>query len=105
MMFLILNQIIEDEFIVRFKDSFSKETFVKKHRNIVKKEIYGLNAVVIKTKDINKIEKNSSILYIQNAVNYKITFIPNDSLFRKYQWNAYITYLDKAWDITKGSQT
>lgn len=105
MMFLILNQIIEDEFIVRFKDSFSKETFVKKHRNIVKKEIYGLNAVVIKTKDINKIEKSSSIAYIQNAINYRITFIPNDSLFRKYQWNAYVTYLDKAWDITKGSQT
>ncbi|MEO0144196.1 MAG: S8 family serine peptidase [candidate division WOR-3 bacterium] len=102
MIFLILSQIIPDEYIIRFKDSASKEKFIRNYRQIVKKEVYGLNAVVIKTKDISQIQKTSDILYIQNAINYKIFFNPNDSLY-KYQYNAYITYLDKAWDITQGS--
>lgn len=101
MILSLISYIIQDEYVIRFKDSLLMQNFVASHKNIVKKQVYGLNALVIKAKDPPKI--TSDILYIQNAINYRINYIPNDSLFRKYQWNAYITYLDKAWDITTGS--
>ncbi|MEO0203108.1 MAG: S8 family serine peptidase [candidate division WOR-3 bacterium] len=102
MIFSIFLQIIPDEYIINFRNKTSKENFVRSYRHLIKKEVYGLNAVVIKTKNLSQISITSDILYIQNAVNYRIFFNPNDSLY-KYQWNSYITYLDKAWNITKGS--
>ncbi len=105
MSLILISQIIQDEYIIRFRDNSSKQKFMNTHKSIVKKEVYGLNAIVVKTNDISKIQKSSDILYIQNAINFRINFTPNDTYYKNYQWNAYVTYLDKAWDITTGSQS
>lgn len=101
MILSLIFHVIENEYVIRFKSESAVQSFLIRYKDIVKKQVYGLNALVVKTKYPPKI--TSDILYIQNAINYRINYIPNDSLFRKYQWNAYVTYLDKAWDITTGS--
>lgn len=56
--------------------------------------------------DIKSIQHNISRLagvrFVESDFPARVLYIPNDSMFLRKQWDKWVMYADKAWDITTG---
>lgn len=45
-----------------------------------------------------------AIRYVESDCFVRAALIPNDPLFRQYQWDKWVMYADQAWDLTTGGR-
>ncbi len=112
---MILLLIAFEDYVVRFKDHEAMLKFKSYRISGVKvihqsRHLPALKVRIDDPKLVESLKKREDILYVEPIIKFKANYMPNDPYFRTSplgigQWGAYITYLTKAWDITKGSRS
>ncbi|MDP5274223.1 S8 family serine peptidase [Chengkuizengella axinellae] len=104
----------ESKIIVKFKDKTSKEIKKQIHLEekaevLKKNEQLGFEVVKIKGKSVEKALKQykdrADVEYAEPIVTYHALFTPNDALYSTDQYGPQMIDIEKAWEITQGSES
>jgi len=99
------------EYIVRFDEKVELkaaiESIQQQYDVKLVKKIRDFPAIVVEadSSKVNLLQKDKRIRYVQRNQIYKALYIPNDPYFIQEQWGPFVVFLNRAWDITKGSKT